>query len=148
MSSTVDTRWSLPQVLLGVGMPLFVVALSMDWYGGAGVGFGDVFRGADREPAARVVGIVGYLAIPPCLVALAEMGAGVSARRGVQLVAQWSALIATLASFLGGLVLAAGIGRDDAMEAGFPLFCCAAVCVLVGLLAGWPGATHRDRLPR
>jgi hypothetical protein len=32
---------------------------------------------------------------------------------------------------------------SDEMEPGFPLFCCAAVCMLLGLLASWPKPRSR-----
>jgi hypothetical protein len=138
MSRELEARWPIEQVLLAVGMPLFILALSMDWFGGAGVGFGDVLRGADREPTARAIGVIGYLACAPAFFVFLEIGVVDRSRRQLVIVAEWLALLGTLIAFAGGLVLATGVRSGDQMEPGFPLFCCAAVCMLLGLLACWP----------
>lgn len=139
-----EMRWPMGQILLGVGIPLFIVALSMDWFGGEGIGFGDVFDGPDREVPARVVGALGYLACAPAFFVFLEVGAVDVSRARVVIVAEWLAIFGTLIAFVGGVGLSLGVGYDDRMDPGFPLFCCAAVCMLVGLLASWP-KTPDDR---
>ena len=85
-----------------------------------------------------MVGGVGYLACVPAFFVFVETSAGGIPRPRAVLLAEWIAVLATLAAFGGGLVLATGAPYDAAMEPGFPLFCCAAMCLLIGLLASWP----------
>jgi hypothetical protein len=145
MNPATETRWSIGQVLLVVAMPLLILALSMDWYSGVGVGLGDVFRGADRELMARMVGAVGYLTCVPGFFVFLETSAGGIYRPRALLLAEWLAVLATLFTLAGGLYLATSAPYDAAMEPGFPLFCCATVCMLIGLLASWPPKVSDDR---
>ncbi|MEZ4382732.1 MAG: hypothetical protein R3A79_15450 [Nannocystaceae bacterium] len=134
--SAMSSRWSTREVCLGLGIPLLTLALSMDWFGHGGVGFGDVLSGADRAPVARVIGYFGYGACALAFSLFLESSAGGGTRRHRALA--WATLFAVLAELLAGLGLAATTRSTELMRPGFPLFCCAVTCVLIGVLKSWP----------
>jgi len=116
---------------LALGILMLAVALSMDWFGGAGVGFGRVLPGADRTVLARVAGGLGYAAcVAGLLVWMANLG-GISTPRFNRVVVPIGVGLNVIC-MLCCLVLLSGLASYP-MQAGFPLFCSAAPLLLLGL---------------
>ncbi len=136
-------RWSTGQVVLGVAIPLMLVGLSMKWFGHGGVGFGSLLQGADRAQIAQFIGILGYLTCLPALLTWLDHAVGGRSKRHVA--SAWVGLMATFIVVLGGIALAADVPSSYPMRPGFPVFCCAGICMIIGLLCCWPPEANRPR---